>query len=80
MVGLAVALRRHQLFDIERLVNRSLVYVIVLAVLVAGYAALVGLLAVVLGLSDTVAAALAAAVAALALAPLRGWPSGPSTG
>ena len=72
VVGLAVALRRHQLFDIERLVNRSLVYGIVLAVLVASYAGLVALLAVVLDLSDTVAAALAAALAALALAPLRG--------
>ena len=72
VVGLAVALRRHQLFDIERLVNRSLVYGIVLAVLVASYAGLVSLLAVVLDLSDTVAAALAAALAALALAPLRG--------
>ena len=41
VVGLAVALRRHQLFDIERLVNRSLVYGIVLAVLVASYAGLV---------------------------------------
>lgn len=71
VVGLAVALRRHQLFDIERLVNRSLVYGIVLAVLVASYAGLVSLLAVVLDLSDTVAAALAAALAALALAPLR---------
>ena len=72
VVGLAIALRRHQLFDIERLVNRSLVYGIVVAVLVASYAGLVALLAVVLDLSDTVAAALAAALAALALAPLRG--------
>ena len=72
VVGLAVALRRHRLFDIERLVNRSLVYGIVIAVLVASYAGMVSLLAVVLDLSDTVAAALAAALAALALAPLRG--------
>jgi signal transduction histidine kinase len=75
VVGLAVALRRHQLFDIERLVNRSLVYGIVLAVLVAVYAGLVALLAVALDLSDAVAAALAAAVAALALTPLRGLAS-----
>ena len=75
VVGLAVALRRHQLFDIERLVNRSLVYGILLAVLVAAYAGLVGLLAVALDLSDAVAAALAAAVVALVLAPLRGLAS-----
>jgi signal transduction histidine kinase len=75
VAGLAVALRRHQLFDIERLVNRSLVYGIVLALLVACYAGLVGLLAVLLDLSDSVAAALAAAVVALVLAPVRGLAS-----
>ncbi|HLL63459.1 MAG TPA: histidine kinase [Propionibacteriaceae bacterium] len=75
VAGLAVALRRHQLFDIERLVNRSLVYGIVLTVLVASYAGLVGVLVVVLDLSDAVAAALAAAVVALVLAPLRGLAS-----
>jgi len=71
VLGIAVALRRHQLFDIERLANRSLVYVTVVAVLAAGYAGLVALLVSGLSLSGTVAAALAAAAAALALAPLR---------
>lgn len=71
VLGIAVALRRHQLFDIERLANRSLVYVTVVAILVAGYAALVALLVSGLHLSGTVAAALAAAAAALVLAPLR---------
>ena len=71
MVGIAVALRRHRLFDIERLANRSLVYVTLVAVLVAGYAALVAVLVSGLKLSGTVAAAIAAAAAALALAPLR---------
>jgi signal transduction histidine kinase len=71
VVGIAVALRRHQLFDIERLANRSLVYVTLVAVLVAGYAALVAGLVSGLQLSGTVAAAIAAAAAALALAPLR---------
>ncbi len=71
VLGIAVALRRHRLFDIERLANRSLVYVTVVAILVAGYAALVALLVSGLNLSGTTAAALAAAAAALALAPLR---------
>ena len=44
VVGIAVALRRHRLFDIERLANRSLVYVSLVAILVAGYAALVAVL------------------------------------
>ena len=70
IVGVGVALRRHRLFDIERLANRSLTYLAVTAVLVAGYAILVALLGRVLGLSGGVAAALAAAVAAVALAPL----------
>jgi two-component system NarL family sensor kinase len=71
VLGIAVALRRHQLFDIERLANRSLVYVSLVAILVAGYAALVAVLVSGLRLSGTVAAAIAAAAAALALAPLR---------
>jgi two-component system NarL family sensor kinase len=71
VLGLAVALRRHQLFEIERLANRSLVYVTVVAVLAAGYATLVAVLVSGLHLSGTIAAALAAAAAALALAPLR---------
>lgn len=71
VVGLGVALRRHRLFDIERLVNRSLVYSAVVAVLVAAYAGVVALLASGLRLSSAVAAALAAAVTALALAPVR---------
>ena len=71
VVGIAVALRRHRLFDIERLANRSLVYVALVAVLGAGYAALVAVLVSGLRLSGTVAAAIAAAAAALALAPLR---------
>ncbi|HEY5979049.1 MAG TPA: histidine kinase [Microlunatus sp.] len=70
IVGVGVALRRHRLFDIERLANRSLIYLAVTAVLVAGYAILVALLGSVLGLSGGVSAALAAAVAAVVLAPL----------
>ena len=71
VLGIAVALRRHRLFDIERLANRSLVYISLVAILVAGYAALVAVLVSWLRLSGTVAAAIAAAAAALALAPLR---------
>jgi len=76
VVGLAVALRRHRLFDLERLANRSLVYAVVLAVLVGVYVVAVALLASGLRLSDGVAAGLAAALAALALAPLRAGAQG----
>ena len=71
VLGIAVALGRHRLFDIELLANRSLVYISLVAILVAGYAALVAVLVSGLRLSGTVAAAIAAAAAALALAPLR---------
>ena len=72
VVGLAIALRRHHLFDIERLVNRSLVYGSVIAILVASYVVLVALLTTVLQVTGTVAAAMVAVGIALALAPLRG--------
>ena len=71
VLGIAVALRRHRLFDIERLANRSLVYGTVIAVLVAGYAMLVAILVSGLRLSGTAAAGIAAVAAALALLPLR---------
>ncbi len=71
VAAIGVALRRQHLFDIERLANRSLVYAATVAVLVAGYAIVVALLVSGLHLSDTVAAALAAAAAALTLALLR---------
>ena len=71
VAGVGVALRRHQLFAIERLVNRSLVYSAVLALLAAGYALLVTALVSGLRLSGTLAAGLAAAAAALAVLPVR---------
>ena len=70
IIGVGVALWRHRLFDIERLANRSLTYLAVTVVLVAGYALVVALLGNVLGLSGGMAAALAAMVAAIALAPV----------
>ena len=71
VAGVGVALRRHRLFAIERLVNRSLVYSAVLALLAAGYAVLVTVLVSGLRLSGTLAAGLAAAAAALAVLPVR---------
>jgi signal transduction histidine kinase len=71
VVAMGVALRRHRLFDIEKLANRALVYVVVVLALLSGYVALVSLLVAVLQVSGTVAAAVTAAAAALALAPLR---------
>ena len=71
VAGIGVALRRHQLFAIERLVNRALVYSAVLALLAAGYAVVVTALVSGLRLSGSLAAGLAAAAAALAILPVR---------
>ena len=71
VAGIGVALRRHQLFAIERLVNRALVYSAVLALLAAGYAVVVTALVSGLRLSGSLAAGLAAAAAALAVLPVR---------
>lgn len=71
VAGVAIALRRHGLFDIERLANRSLTYLALTAVLVAGYAGMVALLVGGLGVSGGVAAAISAAAAVLVLAPLH---------
>jgi two-component system NarL family sensor kinase len=54
------------------LANRSLTYLALTGMLVAGYAAAVALLVSVLGVSGGVAAAVAAAGAVIALAPVRG--------
>ncbi len=70
VIGIAVALRRHRLFDIERLANRSLVAIGLVATLAAGYALLVAALVSWLNISRPLAAAIAAAAAALAVAPL----------
>ena len=70
IVGVGVALRRHRLFDIERLANRSLTYSPSPRswwVATRSWSPCSG---AVLGLSGGVAAALAAGVAAVALAPL----------
>ena len=71
VAGIAVALQRHHLFDIERLANRSLVNVTLIALLAGGYAVVVAILVSGLGLSGSLAAALAAAAVALTLAPLH---------
>jgi signal transduction histidine kinase len=68
-VGVAVA--RYRLYDIDRLINRTLVYAAVTASLGLLYAAVSLLAGVAVGHGSTLVAALAAVVVACAFGPLR---------
>ena len=71
-VSIGVAILRHHLYEIDVALNRSLVYVGLTVAVVALYAGLVLLLTRPLG-PGTLASLLAAAFAAAAVLPLRGW-------
>jgi len=69
-VAVAVAITRHGLYSIDRLVNRTLVYAALTGLLVATYALVSLLIGQVVGGSE-LTASLATIVAALAFLPLR---------
>jgi signal transduction histidine kinase len=70
-VAVGVAVTRHGLYEIDRLVNRTLVYGALTIALAAAYAAVVLLAGVLFGGSSAVRASLATLVVALAFRPLR---------
>ncbi|MDN5767537.1 MAG: sensor histidine kinase [Humibacillus sp.] len=71
-LAIAVAVMKHQLFDIEALVSRALLYVMLTFLLVGGYAlAATWAGAVLPGSAGALARVLATAVVAVAFAPLR---------
>ncbi len=70
-VGLAVAIFRYRLYDIDRIISRTLAYTIVTGTLVALYAGLVLLATQVLGLTSQVAVAAATLAAVALFNPLR---------
>ncbi len=70
-VAVAVAVTRHGLYGIDRLINRTLVYGALTVTLAAAYGAVVLLAGVVFGGSSAVRASLATLVVALAFRPLR---------
>jgi hypothetical protein len=72
-VAIGVAVLRYRLYDIDRIINRSVVYAGLTAILVLGYAASVLVLQAVLPLSDRSPVAVAASTLAMAalFGPLR---------
>ncbi len=70
-VGLAVAILRYRLYEIDRIISRTLAYAIVTGLLVGVYASLVLLATGVLRLHSAVAVAVATLVAAALFNPLR---------
>jgi signal transduction histidine kinase len=69
-VAVAVAVTRHGLYAIDRLLNRTLVYAALTALLIATYAAVTLLVGLVVG-GSALSASLATLAAALAFRPLR---------
>jgi signal transduction histidine kinase len=71
--AVAIAIFRHGLYDVDRLINRTLVYGTLTVLLSIAYAALALLLGVLLGRGSAWATAGATLAVALAFRPLRSW-------
>jgi hypothetical protein len=70
-VAIAIAILRHRLYDIDRLINRAIVYAVVTGSLVAVYAGTVFVIGTVaIGRDDNLTVAAATLVAAAAFRPL----------
>ncbi len=69
--AIAIAVRRYRLYDIERLVNRTLVYVALTGTLGAAYAAVAIVVGVALGGGTSWGTAIAAVVVVMAFRPAR---------
>ena len=72
-VAVAVAVLKYRLYDIDRVISRTLGYAIVTGLLVGVYAGLVLLATQVLGLHTPVAVAAATLAAAALFSPIRRW-------
>jgi hypothetical protein len=71
--AIAVAVLKYRLYDIDRIISRTLAYAIVTGVLVGVYAGLVLLATEVLAIKSPVAVAGSTLVAAALFSPLRSW-------
>jgi hypothetical protein len=72
-VSMGVAILKYRLYDIDRIISRTLAYAIVTGLLVGVYAGLVLLATRVLPLSSPVAVAISTLAAAALFNPLRRW-------
>jgi hypothetical protein len=72
-VAIGVAVMRYRLYDIDRIVSRTVAYAIVTGLLVGVYAGLVLLATGVLRSHASVAVAVATLVAAALFSPVRRW-------
>jgi hypothetical protein len=70
-VSMGVAILRYRLYEIDRIISRTLAYTVVTGLLIGTYAGLVLLSTHVLALSSSVAVAASTLVAAAAFSPLR---------
>jgi hypothetical protein len=70
-VSMGVAILRYRLYDIDRIISRTLAYALVTGLLVGVYAGVVLLATGVLGIHGTVAVAASTLAAAAAFSPLR---------
>jgi len=70
-VSMGVAILRYSLYEIDRIISRTLAYAVVTGLLIAAYAGLVLLATRVLSLSSSVAVAASTLAAAAAFSPLR---------
>ena len=81
---MAVAILKYRLYDIDRIISRTVAYAIITGLLVGVYAGLVLLATQVFGLHSAVAVAAATLAAAALFAPVRsrcsGWWTAASTG
>ena len=69
--AIAVAILKHQLYDVDRIISRTLSYAIVTGLMVGVYAGLALLATQVLSFSSPVAVAISALAAAALFSPLR---------
>ena len=69
--SIAVAVLRYRLYDIDRIVSRTVSYAVVTALVVGGYVGVVALTESVLGFSSSVAVAASTLAAAAAFQPVR---------
>jgi hypothetical protein len=72
-VSMAVAILKYRLYEIDRIISRTVAYTIITGLLVGVYAGLVLLATQVFGFHSTVAVAAATLAAAALFSPVRSW-------